>query len=268
MAYLGGLAGEGSRCGMAALVSMSARAPRESSRRRQPNNESEVRAVFGSGAVYRMFKKLFGTKGRDEVPDKKALAKWLLLGDSNPRRVQDLLRSFVAAFLEILDRDGIVERQASAIDLEGNGADYIKSKVIKLMSGPVPGHVEMPLTPSQMSVAEKIYDEIRLSRYGDLYAAGTSVALFNAIMLWCIDKYEDSVAIATHVIDDIAPDAGEAYRIRAISYISLGRLNEAVTDLRKALASTPQPNGAIEPLTAIEKVLGERTADSQKHPRL
>jgi tetratricopeptide (TPR) repeat protein len=215
-----------------------------------------------------MFKKLFGTKRQDEVPDKRTLTKWLFLGDSNPRRVQDLLRSFLTAFLEMLDRDGIVERRASAIDLEGNGADYIKSKVVKLMSGPAPGHVEMPLTPSQMSVAEKIYDEIRLSRYGDLYAAGMSIALFNAMMLWCVDKYEDSVAIATHVIDDIAPDAGEAYRIRAFSYISLGRLNEAITDLRKALASTPQPNGAIEPLTAIEKVLTERTTDNQEHPRL
>lgn len=207
-----------------------------------------------------MFKKLFSVKHQDEVPDKRTLARWLCLGNSNPRRVQNLVRSSVTAFLELLDQDGIVEREASASDLEGNGGDYIKSKVIKSMSGPAPGYVGMPLTPSQKAVAEKIYDDIRLSRYGKLYAAGMSVALFNAMMLWLVDKYEDSAAVATNVIEDIAPDAGEAYRIRAFSYISLGRLEEAVSDLRKALAQTPQPTGATEPLAAVEKVLAERAA--------
>ena len=34
--------------------------------------------------------------------------------------------------------------------------------------------------------------------------------------LGMLKKYEHSVIVATHVIDNIAPDAGEVYRVRAL----------------------------------------------------
>lgn len=201
-----------------------------------------------------MFKIFFGGMSQSKPPDRKTIAKWFY-GNWDARKVQNLLHGSMAAFLEQMDTEHIVERHASASDLSGSGGEFIKGKILKMMSGPAPGYVEKPLTPSQTTIAEKVYDEIRLSRYGVLWASGMAMAIFNATTAWYGNKYEHSIAVASHVIDDIAPDAGEAYRVRAFSFISLGRFDEAVADLRKAIASNPQPTGATEPLEVIEAFL-------------
>jgi tetratricopeptide (TPR) repeat protein len=204
-----------------------------------------------------VFKNFFGGMQQNKPPDRKTVAKWLC-GNWDARQVHNLLLGSNAAFLEQMDAERIVERHASASDLNGDGSEFIKGKILKMMSGPAPGYVEKPLTPSQAAVAEKVYNEIRLNRYGELYTSAMATAILNASMAWYAEKYEHSIAIATHVIDDIAPDAGEAYRIRAFAFISLGRFEEAVADLRRALASIPQPTGAAEPLAAIEAFLQQQ----------
>ena len=72
------------------------------------------------------------------------------------------LHGFTIAFLETFDESGVVERNASAEDLSGNGAALIKGKVIRLMLGEAPGLKEMPLSASQATAAQRIYDEARL----------------------------------------------------------------------------------------------------------
>lgn len=199
-----------------------------------------------------MFKALFGGSSSGP-PDKKTLSKWF--GYRDVRYAQNALQAFTVTFLEALDKEHLVERSATASDVSGDGADFIKGKIIRLMSGPAPGHKELPLTQSQESVARRVYDQIRSSRSGEVYAAGLSAALLNAATAWCAGQYELSKSIASHVISDIDADAGEAYRIRAFASISLGDFAPAVNDLKRALASTPRPQGAEEPLAAIQKLL-------------
>ncbi len=170
-----------------------------------------------------MFK--WGKKRSAQLPDKKALSRWL--GFGSVRDAERALHGFTAAFLETLDESGAVERNASAEDLSGNGADLIKGKVIRLMLGEAPGLKEVPLSDSQSTAAQRIYDEARLARNGEVFAGGLAAALLNAGTAWCAEEYELAERIANHVIADIAPDAGEAYRVRAFARISLGKLNEA-----------------------------------------
>lgn len=198
-----------------------------------------------------MFKGLFG--GSTSPPDKKTLSKWF--GYRDVRYAQNALRAFTATFLDALDEERLVERNASPGDLTGEGAELIKGKIIRLITGPAPGYQERPLSSSQIRVAENVYDQICSSRFGASYAAGLSAALLNAATAWCAGQYELSKTIANHVISDINPDAGEAYRIRAFASISLGDLKSALKDLKKALASKPRPHGAEEPLSALQKLL-------------
>jgi tetratricopeptide (TPR) repeat protein len=88
-----------------------------------------------------------------------------------------------------------------------------------------------------------------------LYAKGVGSALFNAMMAWYGGLYDHSITVATHVLDDLDPFAGEAYRIRAFSHIELGKYSEARSDLRQALASSPWLGGAKEPLAALDALL-------------
>ena len=196
-------------------------------------------------------KRLFG--GSSGPPDKKKLSRWF--GYRDVHFAQNALRSFSKVFFDQLGEEQLVEKNASVSDLSGDGAGFIKGKIIRLMTGPAPGYEEKPLTPSQVAVAQKVYDQIRLSRYGAAFVAGQAAALFNAATAWCAGQYELSKTIANHVISDINPDAGEAYRIRAFASISLGDFQPAVNDLKRALASTPQPLGAEEPLRALQKLL-------------
>ena len=205
------------------------------------------------------FKNLFGGLRQSKPPDRKTIENWFY-GNWDAQNIQNLLHGSMAALLEQIDADQIVERHASASDLNSNGGELIKGKVLKMLSGPAPGYIEKTLTSSQMAIAERVYNEIRLNRYGELYASAMAMAIFHATMAWYAEQYEHAIALATHVIDDIAPHAGEAYRVRAFSCISLGKFEEAISDLRKALASTPQPSGAAEPLAAIEAFLQQRQA--------
>ena len=198
-----------------------------------------------------MFKSLFG--GSSRPPDKKTLSRWF--GYRDVRYAQNALQAFTATFLDRLNEEQLVERSASPGDLSGEGAGLIKGKIIRLMTGPAPGYQERPLSPSQVGVAQKVYDQICSSRFGAVYVAGQAAALLNAATAWCAGQYELSKTIANHIISDINPDAGEAYRIRAFASISLGDLVPAVNDLKRALASTPRPQGAEEPLSALQKLL-------------
>ena len=68
--------------------------------------------------------------------------------------------------LTALNKEQLVEKSACPGDLSGEGAGLIKGKIIRLMTGPAPGYQEKPLSPSQLAVAQKVYDQICSSRFG------------------------------------------------------------------------------------------------------
>ena len=151
----------------------------------------------------------------------------------------------------------MVEKFETTVPLPSDSVDMIKGQVIRQMTGGSPGQqAPRPLTPVELNIAQRVYDDIRQRGTGNLFSAALSATLFNAMAAWYAEMYEYSIAIATHVIEDIEPMAGEAYRIRAFSRIALQQYPDARDDLREALSRTPSLSGAKEPLAAMDRLVG------------
>lgn len=192
-----------------------------------------------------------GSKGKP--PSQKALENWFCGTDR--KYVQSLATAFAVTLLENLEKEAIVERLASSIECVPDSINMITGQVIRKLTGGGGGaRAPRPLSPEELNVAQQAYDEIRTSGYGELYTSGLIAALTNATAAWYGGAYEHSMAVATHVIDDIDSTAGEAYRIRAFGFIAQGKFAEARDDLRRAIELTPTLSGAAEPLAAISSL--------------
>jgi hypothetical protein len=162
----------------------------------------------------------------------------------------------MARLLEALDTTHIAEDYALPEDQEPVAIELIKQSVIALVLGPAPpgSALPKPLSETQMAAVQVAYNDIRESGGGELWSLSVAVVLANACMAWYTDYPEYTVSIATHAIEEICPNAGEAYRVRAFGYISLGQYDLARSDLRHALELDPSLDGAKEPLSAISKL--------------
>jgi hypothetical protein len=198
-----------------------------------------------------LFKSLFG--GSNRLPDKKTLAKWFAgADDTNINDARRYHMAFLQAFLDELDRSDIVRRFASSADLSGDGEERVKAHVCQLIQ--CSRHFTLKtVTPSQWAVVQRICEDISSSGPGELYAAAVGVALANAMKLWYEEDYERSIGVATHIVEHLDANAGEAYRIRAFGHFSAGRFAESKADLERALECNPMYDGVKELLGAATR---------------
>jgi hypothetical protein len=201
-----------------------------------------------------MLGKLFGG-GKAKLPNRKTLAQ--LLCGPDIRLAERFYTAWVASALEYLDESRLVESMVTEADRANSGADLIKGCALQFFQGGPNriGFTPKSLTDSQVAAAFKIYEAIVAGGFGELLAAAKAAAVSNAMMAWYAHQYAVSIALATHVIQNVAANAGEAYRIRAFSHIMLGELNKARADLQQGLSVTPSLEGAREPLDALERAL-------------
>ncbi len=202
-----------------------------------------------------MFKRLFGgTIGLDRP----TLAKWL--AGKNPEQVRRWNQGFTAALLEQLDSSQIVESNTTETDRNGPGGELIKGRVIQLLcGGPLRlGFPDKQLTQGQADAAQRIYQSIADSGHGELFAAAGAAATFHAMSAWYTENYADAASIATHIVTNLDPANGEAYRIRAFARIMMQDLESARDDLQTGIRVMPSISGAKRPLEAVDRQLNSR----------
>lgn len=201
-----------------------------------------------------MFAKFLGNR-KAGPPDRKVLEKLLFGRDARQRK--RWYDACAATYLEGIDESNLVETLASAEDRAGSGDNLIKVCVIQFTAGGPDrlGYDHRPLTASQIAIASKVYETIAGLKSGELFTMATSTAAAHAIMAWYDKAYAIAVTISTHILEHLNPNFGEAYRIRAFSYIMLGELEKAREDLQQALTVSPFLEGAREPLDTLELAL-------------
>jgi len=75
---------------------------------------------------------------------------------------------------------------------------------------------------------------------------------------WYTENYADAASIATHIVTNLDPANGEAYRIRAFARIMMQDLESARDDLQTGIRVMPSISGAKRPLEAVDRQLNSR----------
>jgi hypothetical protein len=207
-----------------------------------------------------MLGRLFGG-GKAKPPNRKMLAQ--LLCGQDFQLADSFYTAMALTLLRYLNESNLVEKMASEEDRANGGAKLLTGCAMQFMQGGPEriGFTPEPLTGPQVATAFRIYKAIVASGPSELLASAKMAAVSYAMFAWYAKQYDQSAAIATHVIENVDATAGEAYRIRAFSHIMLGDLEKARADLRHGLSVTPSLGGAQEPLDALERVLPSRRDD-------
>ena len=171
------------------------------------------------------------------------------------RDAKNIVTGFTVTLMKEIDSSMLVEGRADASDLQNGGAELIKGAVIQILMGGRAriGFTPKPLTASQTKIAEDVAQEIAASRYGELYSAALSAALFHGWGALAARQWGLGRDIANHVINDLFVEDGEPYRLRAFAYIGEERYREAEEDLDRALTLRPTLSGAHEMLELLRE---------------